>query len=163
GAGEELQEVLAAGLLAQIEHDRFFVAVVIPEEERALEPRLVIEIRADPPRRIAFGWLDLGDLRTAPGAEEPAIFGALVGDVGEPTGRAAPAKAAAADDVVWRDYYTRLPQSRLTGDAAQAATATEVMLDGNDVAKLVECAVRHPNPGMRYAVLAAIWNDPQTF
>ena len=82
---------------------------------------------------------------------------------GEHTDLAAPAKAEPADDVVWRDYYTRLPQIRLTGDAAQAAIATEVMLDGNDVAKLVECAVRHPNPGMRYAVLAAIWNDPQTF
>src|SRR5437016_6027480 len=82
---------------------------------------------------------------------------------GEHTDLAAPAKAEPADDVVWRDYYTRLPQIRLTGDAAQAATATEVMLDGNDVAKLVECAVRHPNPGMRYAVLAAIWNDPRTF
>ena len=37
------------------------------------------------------------------------------------------------------------------------------LLDGNDVAKLVECAIRHPNPGMRYAVLAAIWNDPRSF
>jgi hypothetical protein len=37
------------------------------------------------------------------------------------------------------------------------ATA-EVMLDGNDVAKLVECAIiRHTAVNMRYAVLAAIF------
>jgi hypothetical protein len=34
-------------------------------------------------------------------------------------------------------------------------TSTAVTLDGNDVAKPVECAVRHPAPNMRYAVLAA--------
>jgi len=37
------------------------------------------------------------------------------------------------------------------------------MLDGNDVAKLVECAIRHSAPNMRYAVLAAIWNHPDSF
>ena len=79
------------------------------------------------------------------------------------TDLAAPAKAEPADDVVWRDYYTRLPQIRLTGDAAPSESATEITLDGNDVGKLVECAIRHPSPNMRSAVLAAIWNHPDSF
>jgi hypothetical protein len=78
------------------------------------------------------------------------------------------AKAEPADDVVTSDYYTQLPQIRLTGDptgrAMQPETpTTEVTLDGNDVAKLVECAIRHPTPNMRYAVLAAIWSYPDSF
>jgi hypothetical protein len=40
---------------------------------------------------------------------------------------------------------------------------TEVMLDGDDVTELVECAIRHPAPNMRYAVLAAIWSHPDSF
>ncbi len=77
------------------------------------------------------------------------------------------AKAEPADEVVWRDYYTRQPQIRLTGDAAdstaQTTAATEVMLDDDDLARLVECAIRHPNANMRNAVLAAIWNDADAF
>jgi hypothetical protein len=38
----------------------------------------------------------------------------------------------------------------------QPETTAEVMLDGNDVTKLVECAVRHH-------VLTAIWNHPDSF
>src|SRR4051812_37225543 len=79
----------------------------------------------------------------------------------------APAKAEAADNVLTRDYYTQLPQIRLTGSpaahAAKAEMPVDVTLDGNDVARLVECAVRHPAPNMRYAVLAAIWNHPDSF
>jgi hypothetical protein len=37
------------------------------------------------------------------------------------------------------------------------------MLDGNDVTKLVECAIRYLASTMRYAVLAAIWNHPDSF
>jgi hypothetical protein len=77
------------------------------------------------------------------------------------------AKAEPADNVVTSDYNTQLPQIRLTGDSTgrpmQPETPTEVTLDGNDVANLVECAVRHPSPNMRYAVLAAIWNHPDSF
>jgi hypothetical protein len=77
------------------------------------------------------------------------------------------AKAAAGDNVVTPDYYTQLPQIRLTGDATgrplPPETSTDVMLDGNDVARLVECALCHPSPNMRYGVLAAIWNHPQSF
>ena len=79
----------------------------------------------------------------------------------------APAKAESAANVVTPDYYTQLPQIRLTGDATgrplRSETPTEVTLDGNDVARLVECALSHPSPNMRYGVLAAIWNHPQSF
>ena len=79
---------------------------------------------------------------------------------GEDTLLAAPAKAEAAPDVVWRDYYSRLPQIRLTGEAL---SPTEITLDANDVGTLVLCAIQHPSPDMRYAVLAAIWNHPDSF
>jgi hypothetical protein len=79
---------------------------------------------------------------------------------GEDTLLRAPAKADAAPDVVWRDYYTRLPQIRLTGGVP---SPTEITLDGNDVGTIVQCAIKHPSPDMRYAVLAAIWNHPDSF
>jgi hypothetical protein len=86
---------------------------------------------------------------------------------GEHTDLEARAKAEPADDVVTRDYYTQRPQIRLTGDSTdrpiQPETPIEITLDGNDVANLVECAIRHPTPNMRYAVLAAIWNHPDSF
>jgi hypothetical protein len=79
----------------------------------------------------------------------------------------AQAKAEPADNAITRDYYASLPQIRLTGVAgenpAQPATGAEIVLDGNDVARLVECALRHPQPNMRYGVLAAIWNHPDSF
>jgi hypothetical protein len=78
-----------------------------------------------------------------------------------------PAKAEPAEDVLTSDFYTLLPQIRLTdnstGRPIQTERATEVMLDGNDVASLVECAIRHPAANMRYAVLAAIWSHPNSF
>ena len=77
------------------------------------------------------------------------------------------AKAEPADDVLTRDYYTLRTQLRLTGDPSdvpiQPEAPTEVTLDGNDVARLVECAIRHPTPNMRLAVLSAIWNHPDSF
>lgn len=79
----------------------------------------------------------------------------------------AQAKAEPADNAITRDYYASLPQIRLTAVAAanpaQSDTATEIILDGNDVARLVECALRHPQPNMRYGVLAAIWNHADSF
>jgi hypothetical protein len=81
---------------------------------------------------------------------------------GEHTVLDAPAKAEPAADAVWRDYYTRLPQIRLTADATPP-TPTEITIDGNDVGRLVECAIRHPSPNMRAAALAAIWNHPDSF
>ena len=76
----------------------------------------------------------------------------------------AQAKAEPADNVITRDSYASLPQIRLTGVASGNPThpneAVEIILDGNDVARLVECALRHPQPNMRYGVLAAIWNHP---
>jgi hypothetical protein len=86
---------------------------------------------------------------------------------GEHTDLEARAKAEPADDVLTRDYYTLRPQIRLTADPMDGAMApqlpTEVTLDGNDVAKLVECALRHPSPNMRSAVLTAVWNHPDSF
>jgi hypothetical protein len=79
----------------------------------------------------------------------------------------APVRAEPAENVLTSDYYTLLPQIRLTGDSTDRPmlpeTSIAVTLDGNDVAKLVECAVRHPSPNMRYAVLAAIWSHPASF
>ena len=73
---------------------------------------------------------------------------------GDRTYLEARAKAEPADDVLTRDYYTLRPQIRLTGYSTglqpQRETPTEVTLDGNDVARLVECALRHPSPNMRY-------------
>ncbi len=86
---------------------------------------------------------------------------------GEHTDLEAPAAAEPIEDVVMNDYYTRLPQIRLTGNSTagpiQRQAPTEVMLDGNDVATLVECAIGHPAANMRYAVLAAIWSHPNSF
>jgi hypothetical protein len=86
---------------------------------------------------------------------------------GERTYLEARAKAEPGEDLLTRDYYTLRPQIRLTGDPAERPTPpetpTDVTLDGNDVARLVECAIRHPTPNMRHAVLAAIWNHPDSF
>jgi hypothetical protein len=86
---------------------------------------------------------------------------------GDRTHLEAPANAEPADNVVTPDYYTQLPQIRLTGDSTgrpmEPEIPTEVTLDGNDVGKLVECAIRHPAANMRYAVLAAIWSHPESF
>ncbi len=77
------------------------------------------------------------------------------------------AKAEPGDDVVTIDYYTQLPQIRLTANPTsrerQPETPIDVTLDDTDVAKLVECALRHPNPNMRSVVLAAIWNHAESF
>jgi len=81
---------------------------------------------------------------------------------GEHTDLEARARAEPVADVVTRDYYTQRPQILLTGDPT-GPMQPEITLDGNDVAKLVECAIRHPTPNMRYAVLAAIWNHPDSF
>lgn len=79
----------------------------------------------------------------------------------------AQARAEPADNVITRDYYASLPQIRVTGapstNPAMSNEAVEIIVDGNDVARLVEYALRHPQPNMRYGVLAAIWNNPDAF
>jgi hypothetical protein len=76
----------------------------------------------------------------------------------------AAAVAAATEDLLFHDYYTRTPCLSLSGqDADGPATAVSVTLDANDVARILECAVRHPNLNMRQAVVAALWNHPETF
>ena len=75
--------------------------------------------------------------------------------------------AEAVADVVTHDYYSQLALIRLSQDQtdrrAHSESAVEVVLDGTDVARLVECAVGHPNFNMRNAVAAAIWNHPEMF
>jgi len=77
------------------------------------------------------------------------------------------AKAEPAETVITADYYTQLPQIRLTANPTsrekQLETPTDVTLDDTDVAKLVECALGHPSPNMRSVVLAAIWNHAESF
>src|SRR3954470_7373078 len=79
----------------------------------------------------------------------------------------AQARAEPVDNAITRDYYASLPQIRVTGVPAanpmQPTAGIEIVLDGNDVARLIECALRHPQPNMRYGVLAAIWNHPESF
>ena len=72
------------------------------------------------------------------------------------------ATAEAIDDLLFHDYYSRTPRLRLTGET-EPDGATEIVLEDSDVAKLVDCALRHPSLNMRYAVLTAIWNDPDAF
>lgn len=77
------------------------------------------------------------------------------------------AKAEPADNVVTADFYTQLPQLRLSADPNSRQShpdrPTDITLDDTDVARLVEAAVRHPAPNMRQVVLSAIWNHPDSF
>ena len=77
------------------------------------------------------------------------------------------AKAEPTESVITPDYYTQLPQIRLTANPTsrerQPETPTDVTLDDSDVANLVECALRHPSPNMRSVVLAAIWDHAESF
>jgi hypothetical protein len=79
----------------------------------------------------------------------------------------ADAKVEPADALVYRDYYTISAQIRLTAGPSDGMTGanptTEVVLSDSDVARLVECALRHPERNMRQAVTVAIWNHPDTF
>lgn len=72
------------------------------------------------------------------------------------------ARAEAIDDLLFHDYYSRTPRLRLTGES-QADGATEIVLEDNDIARVVECALQHPSLNMRQVVLTAIWNDPAAF
>jgi hypothetical protein len=77
------------------------------------------------------------------------------------------AKAEPADALVYRDYYSISAQIRLSAGPNDgmtgAAPATEVILTDSDVARLVECALRHPELNMRQAVTMAARNHPDTF
>jgi hypothetical protein len=79
----------------------------------------------------------------------------------------ADAQAEPADALVYRDYYSISAQIRLSAGPSDGMTGanptTEVMLSDSDVARLVECALRHPERNMRQAVSVAVWNHPDTF
>ena len=80
-AFQQTQHVLARQRLAQVEHHRLLVAVVVPEEQRALQPGLILQERTDASRRIAFRRLDLHHLGAEAGEQQAGVFGAFVGDL----------------------------------------------------------------------------------
>ncbi|MBV9824321.1 MAG: hypothetical protein JO001_01365 [Alphaproteobacteria bacterium] len=86
---------------------------------------------------------------------------------GERTLVEARATVAPADDVITGDYYARLAQLCVTRDPtdmrAHGAAPVSIVLDDSDVARLVECAIRHPSHLMRDVVVSTIWNHPETF
>ena len=114
GAAEQAQQVLARrGVpwrLAQVEHHRLLVAVVVPEEQRAFETGLVFEERPDPPCGIALGRFDLDDFGAEPGQQQPGVFGALVGDLDHPQAGQHPRSgiahhfARSGRQRAWRDH-----------------------------------------------------------
>lgn len=77
------------------------------------------------------------------------------------------AKAEPADDRITEDFYASQPQIRLGANPNSRQKLpelpTEVMLDDTDAANLIACALRHPRLNIRQAVLAAIWNHPDSF
>jgi hypothetical protein len=79
----------------------------------------------------------------------------------------ADAQADPADALVYRDCYSISAQIRLAAGPSDGMTGanptTEVMLSDSDVARLVECALRHPERNMRQAVTMAIRNHPDIF
>jgi hypothetical protein len=79
----------------------------------------------------------------------------------------ADAQAEPADALVYRDYYTISAQIRLSAGPSDGMTGanptTEVVLTDSDVARLVDCALRHPELNMRQAVTMAIRNHPEAF
>jgi hypothetical protein len=82
--------------------------------------------------------------------------------MGEHISLEAPAVAEPTEDLLYHDYYSQTARLRLIGKAGPEP-ATEIMLDQNDVIRLVECAIRHPSLNMRQSVLTAIWNHPDAF
>jgi hypothetical protein len=79
----------------------------------------------------------------------------------------ADAAAEPADALVYRDYYSISAQIRLSAgpdDGMSGKTpTTEVILSDSDVARVVECALRHPERNMRQAVSTAVRSHPDTF
>ena len=79
----------------------------------------------------------------------------------------ADAQPEPADALVYRDYYSISAQIRLTAMPSDGMTGasptTEVVLSDSDVARLVDCALRHPELNMRQAVTMAVRNHPDTF
>ena len=87
GAFQQTQHVLARRCLAQIQHHRLLVAIVVPEEQRAFQPRLILQERPDPPRRVALRRFDLHHLGAEPGEQQSGVFGAFVGHLDHPQPR----------------------------------------------------------------------------
>ncbi|HEY1796117.1 MAG TPA: hypothetical protein VGG57_08355 [Stellaceae bacterium] len=79
----------------------------------------------------------------------------------------ADAQAEPADSLVYRDYYSISAQVRLSALATDGMTGvkptTEVILSDSDVARLVDCALRHTELNMRQAVTMTVRNHPEIF
>jgi hypothetical protein len=79
----------------------------------------------------------------------------------------ADAQVERADALVYRDHYSISAQIRLSAGPDDGMTGakptTEVVLSDSDVARLVECALRHDALNMRQAVTVAIRSHPETF
>ena len=84
GAFQQAQHMFARQRLAQVQHHRFLVAIVVPEEQRAFQPRLILQERTDAPCRVALRRFDLHHLGAEPGQQQPGVLGAFVGHLDDP-------------------------------------------------------------------------------
>src|SRR6516162_1673840 len=78
GLGEQRPEPLLVCLPIEIEYDRAFAAIVLPEEQRAFGVRLVLVERPDAPCGVAAWRLDLEHIGAESRERQAAIFCLLV-------------------------------------------------------------------------------------
>ena len=67
GTRQQLTILGAVAFLVKIEHHRAFAAVVLPEEQRTIDARLVLVKRANSARAAAAGRLHFDHIRTEAG------------------------------------------------------------------------------------------------
>ena len=87
GLSQKRLELLAIRLPIEIEHDRAFAAIVLPEEQRAFRIRLVLVERPDAACRVATWRLDLEHISAESRERQPAIFRLLVRHLDDPDAR----------------------------------------------------------------------------
>ncbi len=78
GGGDQRAELLLVSRLAQVEHDRTFAAVVLPEEEGSLGIDHVLVEGADAARGATAGRLHLDHIGAQPGQCQPAVLRLLI-------------------------------------------------------------------------------------
>ena len=132
-AVQQAQQLIAGRGLVQVQHDGLLVAVVVPEEQRPLQARLVVQEGADAAGGVALGRLDLDHFRAEAGQQQAGIFRALVGDLDHPqTGQhagagiaqhRAEARRAAGTTVFRRVVHCRFPSGVVRGLSWRAASA----------------------------------------
>ena len=84
GAAKQAEQALASGGAVQVERDRAFRAVVVPEVQRSFRIRPVAVEGTDATRRTAAGRLDLHNVRAETGEEQPTVLADLVADLDHP-------------------------------------------------------------------------------